>query len=494
MKWSQFNTWAVVEDRHWVHNGRSGAFVALEQHEYAAAAALVCDGADPEDDHVAEALAALVAHGVLVADRHDEVAELERRFRVDRGGAGALGFTLVASLGCNFDCPYCFETKRPSNLKPEVSDAIVRIVEQANEGVENLHVTWFGGEPLLAAAEILRLSERLVTVCEQRGIEYAADIVTNGWLLTAEMATALRAVGVRTAQVTIDGPEHVHDAARPHKSGGGTFARVIRNVVDASQHIDVSVRVNITRDNLAHVEQLLVELHERGLHDRVRVSFARVVDAPTAAAPNTRVAAGSFLRTSEFAAVEMALADLARRHGFENPLLPARKRLPCAVISPTTAVIGPDGELWKCWDEVGEDRAIVGSIFDHSLANPAIERWHRYSPFDDAQCTACVALPVCMGGCPHLAFEHPLREAQCGTFRYNHVQRVERAARLASGLASDVALDPELSAIRSSPPVAVPVDLRPRRHDQQPSTVAAMASPSVVAVSAVGAARVRAIT
>jgi sulfatase maturation enzyme AslB (radical SAM superfamily) len=57
----------------------------------------------------------------------------------------------------------------------------------------------------------------------------------------------------------------------------------------------------------------------------------------------------------------------------------------------------------------------------------------QFLPFADEQCRECVALPVCLGGCPFFHFEHPLREAQCGTFRFNHQARVARAARLALG-------------------------------------------------------------
>jgi uncharacterized protein len=308
------------------------------------------------------------------------------------------------------------------------------------------------------------LSDRLIDVCDEGGTAYRATIVTNGWYLTAETARQLSARRVETAQVTIDGPEHVHNVSRPHVSGRGTYQRVLDNIEAAAAEISIAVRVNATPDNVAHLDELLADLHGRGLHDLVSLKINRVIDAPNENAPVATFDTPVFT-TSEFAAVELALMDLAARYGFANPILPAPKRVACAVIAPTSVVLGPTGELWKCWDEVGHADAVFGSIFDYSAPADSLVRWHSYSPFDDEQCRSCIALPVCMGGCPHLAFEHPLREAQCGTFRFNYQARVARAARLAGGedLPADSSHLDLLNAISSPPTVGTPVSLGPTR-------------------------------
>jgi uncharacterized protein len=432
MRWSRYNVWATAGGSRWVYNGVSGAFVGLSGPEYAALDGLVERGEDPPVGEVGETIEQLVRARVVVTDRIDERDDLERRFLLARQGRGSLSLTVVASLGCNFDCPYCFEEKRPSKLKPAVSDAIVDLVRDSLPNLDDLDVTWFGGEPLQATDEILELSDRLLEVCREGDVGYHARIVTNGWYLTAEVARDLVARGVEVAQVTIDGPERIHDQMRPHINGGGTFRRIVDNIVAAADVIDVNVRVNVTKANLACFEELLIALEVEGLRDKVKIAATPVIDAPAADAPIAGFD-GGVLTKVEFASVELELMELSRRYGFGNPGLPSPRNLSCAVITPTTMAIGPDGELWKCWDEIGNDAAVFGTIFDYERPSESLVRWHSFSPFADEQCRECVALPVCMGGCPFFHFEHPLREAQCGTFRFNHQARVARAARLAAG-------------------------------------------------------------
>ena len=215
-------------------------------------------------------------------------------------------------------------------------------------------------------------------------------------------------------------------ACDPDVNGKGTFRRIIENIVAAADLIPITVRVNITRNNLAHVEELLAELAGRGLSKRIGVTTGAVMGSGGSAAPIASFD-GDLLTKSEYAAVELELMDLAARYGFENPLLPSPRRVFCAVVAPTAVVVGPDGQLWKCWDEVGHDEAVFGSIFELDTPADGLRRWHSYSPFEDAQCRDCIALPVCLGGCPYFAFSGGLRDAQCGTFRFNHQERVDRS-------------------------------------------------------------------
>ena len=45
----------------------------------------------------------------------------------------------------------------------------------------------------------------------------------------------------------------------------------------------------------------------------------------------------------------------------------------------------------------------------------------------------CIALPVCMGGCPQQRRRTGDRDEQCGTFRNNHHDRINRVARALLG-------------------------------------------------------------
>jgi uncharacterized protein len=91
-------------------------------------------------------------------------------------------------------------------------------------------------------------------------------------------------------------------------------------------------------------------------------------------------------------------------------------------------VVGSEGELYKCWDSVGNRHDVIGTIFDYANQNGRMRRWLDYDPFSDQECTSCVALPVCMGGCAHHGMDMLQHENRCSTFRHTYREQVLRYA------------------------------------------------------------------
>ena len=128
MRLSRYLTVEHLDDTVYVHHGTAGTFNSFPDTLWRRVVDF-CDGGD-DGSTIADELETLVRAGMLVGDSVDELALLERRYRASRHGGG-LGLTVVTSLGCNFDCPYCFESKRPSLVKPEVRAALIGLVEDA---------------------------------------------------------------------------------------------------------------------------------------------------------------------------------------------------------------------------------------------------------------------------------------------------------------------------------------------------------------------------
>ncbi|MBO7674481.1 MAG: radical SAM protein, partial [Atopobiaceae bacterium] len=162
------------------------------------------------------------------------------------------------TMGCNFDCPYCFEDHFAKKMTPDVQDDVVALAERMLDasGAKHLSVTWFGGEPLLAPDVIESLSERLMSLAEGRGGVYSANIITNGYLFTQEMADMLGRYKVRSAQVTIDGLGATHDATRRLAGGGATFERITANLRDVNFPFRVSIRHNVHEGNKSEMDEL----------------------------------------------------------------------------------------------------------------------------------------------------------------------------------------------------------------------------------------------
>jgi uncharacterized protein len=422
VKESRYNVWVDDDTQSWVYNGFSGRVVAVPAAQREAIRRFVAgdDGA-PAD---AGLLRALVDAHVLIADASDELDLLRARYAATRRNPDRFHLTIVTSLGCNFDCPYCFEAKHPSLLTEPVQQRLLRLVDSKLPSVRELAVLWYGGEPLVGLAALLSLSDEFLARTAAAGVAYSAAVITNGYLLTADVARQLRDRAVTGAQVTLDGPAEVHDLRRPLAGGRGTFETLLANISAAAGILDLTVRVNLDRGNVGDYPRLLETLAAAGLAGRVSVQPAHVVFPPGQAGAPSSTYQVSGLPRIEYAAVEQEFFRRAAELGFPTPDAPGPVGAPCTAVRDNELVVGSRGELYKCTETVGDPSEVVGNLLDWPRPGDRLMKWLTYDPFADAECRSCPALPVCMGGCAYHALDPRTRDSRCSTFRFRHQEQV----------------------------------------------------------------------
>jgi uncharacterized protein len=103
---------------------------------------------------------------------------------------------------------------------------------------------------------------------------------------------------------------------------------------------------------------------------------------------------------------------------------------------------------------------VVGSIFAIDRPNSRLAKWLAHDPFSDPECTTCIALPGCMGGCSLYGRDPVLHDNRCSTFRRRHVEAV------ADAVGASRRSTPALSAIAGGHDI--PVALGPTRRRSVP--------------------------
>ena len=340
----------------------------------------------------------LAKRGVIA--NFDERAALETMGRCACLGQRGVGLTICPTIGCNFDCPYCFENHRAGKMSPDVQDDVVALAERMMEaaGVKNLSITWFGGEPLLAPDVIESLSRRLIALVEERGGTYHAGIITNGYLLTPENARMLGECEVSSAQVTLDGMHEAHDATRHLAGGGPTFDRIVDNL-RAPLPFRVQVRHNVhagNRDQMDGLEAFVRELAAESGND------IRYYPAPVS---------GSEVADERGRQVDLLCGGTDAEVGIRQDAsrFSSGRGHYCGAQSLWTLGIDDRGNLQKCWESVDKPQLSFGTAHDWdprdpiaSASNP--DNLTRYlntaGPVPDDECRECVWLPLCAGGCP----------------------------------------------------------------------------------------------
>lgn len=346
--------------------------------------------------------------GLAVPGDLDELASVVEAFKAERASDELL-LTVAPTIACNLRCDYCFEVGHPNRyFGDEDMQALITLVRRELRSRRSLHVTWFGGEPLLHLDGIRRLSRAFLSAATFSGATYSASVITNGTLLTPAVAAELRRLRVMSAQIAVDGAQRDHDLLRVNARGQGSYKRVLDGITSAVPHLDVCVRVQVERRNAARVPALLEDLARRRLTG-VALAFVRIEppavyrpegtqDDPCAAVPRR------FLAVPEFAALELEWTIRAAQLGFPPTPLSSEGALPCAAVHDSHLVVEPGSAVSRCWAHVGDEVARIGTLTPDGQLSRATdgdrdEHWRRYMPFDHG-CADCTYLPMCMGGCP----------------------------------------------------------------------------------------------
>ena len=334
--------------------------------------------------------------------RFDERAALEVMGRASCAGAPSVGLTICPTMGCNFDCPYCFENHSAGKMSQDVQDDVVALAGRMLEtsGAKTLHVSWFGGEPLLATDVIESLSGRLMALAEEHDCDYKATIITNGYLLTQEIADMLERCKVTLAQITIDGLGATHDATRHLAGGGPTFERIVSNLRNLKLGFAVNVRHNVHEGNRHEMDALqeYVEAIAKESGNEISYYAAPVTGSQAADERGEQVGLLCGSDASEVGVRQEAGRFKAGRGNY------------CGAHSIWFVGIDERGNLQKCWEAVDKTHLSFGTAHDWDPSNPLQTAAHpdlltmylnTAGPVPDGECRECVWLPMCVGGCPY---------------------------------------------------------------------------------------------
>lgn len=392
-KYSKYNLFAEepeVDKVAWL-NTLSGSCSEFSKEEYLQTQRVLDL---PEDDPL---IAHYAKRGLIT--RQDETEELRKRFMETCQAHEVLNLTICPTLACNFDCPYCFEKHIPGRMTPEVMDNLVRLVQRLLEkhSFRILSILWFGGEPLLGIDIIDSLSQRLIALAEEHGLEYKAMIITNGYLLDEHAVDVLARGKVYKMQITLDGLAESHNKTRVLVNGGGTFDVITENIRRQKIPFLVDVRHNVVRENRSEIEPLRRFLEQLAEESGNEITYyaAPAFDSEAAKERNSEVSLLCGDENSEFLYKDALESFLGRSLGL------------CDALRRYSLTIDHEGNLYCCGQKAGDASELYANIReydpddgDRTSIHPEIN--HFYQSLDSLfeKCGDCVFLPRCRGECP----------------------------------------------------------------------------------------------
>lgn len=340
--------------------------------------------------------------GIIIDDLLDENALLNETVLKAVSPSGLTIF-INPTESCNFRCKYCYETHNSGLMKPETQDEIIRAVRDNIHQYTALHVSWFGGEPLIYMDCIEYLTNEFKKICKFNRRPYSASITTNGYLLNPDMFNKLLDLNIKNYQITLDGAEKTHDAYRVLCGGLPTYHRIFSNIIKIKnlkrKDFVINIRANLTKDIKMYVTEFMMSIDRLCRNDpRIVVSIKKV---------------GNWLSKSEESILDSLITDkkflcyiydcfaesnyaINLNTGFLNP-----GGFVCYAAKRNNYFIPSDGSLHKCTVNFEDKESVVGEIKEGRIYHNE----HYYSMISNRKkCKSfgnCFAAPLCCGDpCP----------------------------------------------------------------------------------------------
>lgn len=276
---------------------------------------------------------------------------------------------------CNLRCAYCYETFTLGKMSPSIVAGITNLVRRRAEGgLKTFQLEFFGGEPLVAWDIVETLAAALADICRVNGVAMLGSMTTNGVLLTRERLDLLAEWSVRSFQITLDGPQSVHDRRRVTRQGAGSFDAVWRalETLKASSHpIEALVRMHFDPSTLGALldDGFVRRVAATFVKDdaRFRMHFHAVGRWGGARDGETPVFVSA---AQENAAIERLVDEALAAGGAPTQFVQYRRGASlgesgheiCYAARANAFVIRSDGRIAKCTVAFEDDRNTVGAL------------------------------------------------------------------------------------------------------------------------------------
>ena len=378
------------EDPCFVANTMTGGIVQLDYGELKELLSL--SFAFQQDD-----LSILANQGIIVEESVNEVELLRNAYTHSKYSRDEATYTIVPTLDCNFSCPYCYELRENKYMALETQLDTIEFIKKLvlDNQIKKANVCWYGGEPLLATNTIKNISKQLIDVLMGLQVEYSASIITNGYLIDENVIQLFKECSIHRVQITIDGYRETHNSRRMIKGGKDTYDKIVENVKRiASAEINVSIRTNIDKTNISEHPDIITLFENNPLV----TCYTAPVTIEDTQSEKTKSNCYSHEELSQYYRTLLSLEGWNKI--CDRSLKTIEPEISsCSAEHMYSYVIDPAGGLYKCINELGHKEFQVGDVKTGPTNNLHSSLFLGRDPFTEEECSHCVYLPICYGGC-----------------------------------------------------------------------------------------------
>jgi uncharacterized protein len=397
-KASDYNIFIKEDNQNFLFNSLSRACVKIDSKKIERIENLLKDPSIKENDQYKNIL---IKNGFVIKKDINEIEFLDYIYNSNFFRSDEVNLVLVPTLKCNFKCSYCFEANH-KDLKENSNKYFASLLNFAQKNFNNkkkVHISLFGGEPLLKIDEMSDFIDKLTDHQKKYGYDLTTNIVTNGYLLNEKNLKKILKHDCIVIQTTLDGPQEAHDKSRMLHNNNGTYNTIVTNFKNAINYSLKNnyksrfvLRINLMNQNVENIKSIFHSFTESE-RKKIEILFRPIYQTQSYIECNQN----SIYQLKDF-------YDEATKYEFQI-VKSSYYYQHCESASGFSFLqVTPDLKIWKCMNDLSCKQANIGYIDEQGechIDSEKMTKWYKSSnPFKDDKCISCKYLPVCYGGCP----------------------------------------------------------------------------------------------
>lgn len=365
-----------------------------------------CDDVTSDDiDTCFDDIESLIADGRLFAK--DTFEDVAKDFKKRQGVIKAI--CLHVAHDCNLACKYCFAGKGEYDGPKGIMSletgkrALDFLVEQSGTR-HNLEVDFFGGEPLLnwqVCKELVKYGRELEKKYDKN---FRFTLTTNGLLINDDVIDFCNKE-MSNVVLSLDGRKITNDRMRVSPNGTGSYDLIVdkfKRLANSRGQKDYYIRGTYTHNNLDFASDVL-HMADLGFKE---LSIEPVVSDASEPYALKDEDLPALKEQYEILANEM-LKRYRNGNGFTfyhymidldaGPCIV--KRVSGCGVGTEYMAVTPSGELYPCHQFVGDEKFLLGDIYNGVTNQKVIEQFEQCNVYSHKECKDCFAKLYCSGGC-----------------------------------------------------------------------------------------------
>lgn len=387
-KLSQFNIVEKYNDDTFIlFNSASGSLISLDSTDYNV------DFLSCNDKN--NTTRTLIDYGFWVDSRCDELFLQKARRQIRTFNSSPNKHIVIApTMRCNARCYYCYEQGRETpTMTEDVINGVVNFLIDYCKTANSINLSWFGGEPLLGESIIDKIIKSLSSSIH---IPITSTITTNASLLNDVLINKMiNEWNLKKIQITLDGCNEYYNKVKNYVDGVDYYNNIMHNIQKLSDlGVFVSIRINVSFENVEETERLIDYINQRFVKNPyVNIYYMPLVKYSDRYDPRIIENAKDLeiICSQIYNKLKQYNPNYVNEYSFMD------RSIACSAKTEDFFIIDPNGLLYKCQHDLGDEAQSVGDVFNGPIHNSIMSDWC----FSDVpeKCLKCNYLPMCQGGC-----------------------------------------------------------------------------------------------